>query len=39
MLAQLTLANATNDRAVLAEISALIRKVKSGWDQIVSDER
>jgi flagellar protein FliS len=39
MLTQLTLANANNDRAVLAEVSALVRKVKSGWDQIVSDQR
>ena len=39
MLAQLTLANANNDGAVLAEVSALVRKVKSGWDQIVSDQR
>jgi flagellar protein FliS len=39
MLAQLTLANARNDGAILAEISALVRKVKSGWDQIVSDQQ
>ncbi len=39
MLAQLTLANANNDGAILAEIGALVRKVKSGWDQIVSDQQ
>jgi len=39
MLTQLTMANAHNDGAILAEISALVRKVKSGWDQIVSDQQ
>jgi flagellar protein FliS len=39
MLAQLTLANAQNDAAVVAEVGALVRKVKSGWDQIVSDQQ
>jgi flagellar protein FliS len=39
MLTQLTLANANNDAAAVGEISALVRKVKSGWDQIVSDQR
>jgi flagellar protein FliS len=35
MLERLTFANATNDGQILAEVSALVRKVKSGWDQIV----
>lgn len=35
MLARLTLANATNDSAIVAEVASLILKVKSGWDQIV----
>jgi flagellar secretion chaperone FliS len=36
MLERLTLANATNDAQIVAEISGLVRKVKSGWDQIVA---
>jgi flagellar secretion chaperone FliS len=39
MLARLTQANTTNDPGILVEVSDLIRKVKSGWDQIVSDKR
>jgi flagellar protein FliS len=39
MLARLTLANATNDSALLTEVSSLLRKVKSGWDQIVAEGR
>jgi flagellar protein FliS len=39
MLARLTLANATNDARIVAEVTALVRKVKSGWDQIVGDAR
>ncbi|HSZ08166.1 MAG TPA: flagellar export chaperone FliS [Steroidobacteraceae bacterium] len=35
MLARLTLANATNDANIVAEVASLILKVKSGWDQIV----
>jgi flagellar secretion chaperone FliS len=35
MLARLTLANVTNDSSVVAEVAALILKIKSGWDQIV----
>jgi flagellar protein FliS len=35
MLARLTLANVTNDANIVAEVAALIQKVKSGWDQIV----
>jgi flagellar protein FliS len=39
MLARLTQANVSNDAGIVAEISALVRKVKSGWDQIVTDQR
>jgi flagellar protein FliS len=39
MLARLTLANATNDPRIVAEAASLVRKVKSGWDQIVMDGR
>lgn len=39
MLARLTLANVTNDASVVAEVAALIQKIKSGWDQIVADGR
>jgi flagellar protein FliS len=35
MLARLTLANATNDAGIVAEVASLILEVKSGWDQIV----
>ena len=35
MLARLTLANVTNDSSIVAEVAALILKIKSGWDQIV----
>jgi flagellar secretion chaperone FliS len=35
MLARLTLANVTNDANIVAEVAALIQKVKTGWDQIV----
>ena len=35
MLARLTLANVTNDSSIVAEVAALILKVKTGWDQIV----
>lgn len=39
MLARLTHANAANDPAIVAEVSALVRKIKSGWDQIVTERR
>jgi flagellar secretion chaperone FliS len=39
MLARLTLANATNDPQIVVEVVSLVRKVKSGWDQIVTDRR
>ena len=35
MLARLTQANVTNDLRIVAEVAALIQKVKTGWDQIV----
>jgi len=35
MLARLTLANVTNDANVVAEVAALVLKIKTGWDQIV----
>jgi flagellar secretion chaperone FliS len=36
MLARLTLANAANDATIVGEAAALVRKIKSGWDGIVS---
>jgi flagellar protein FliS len=39
MMHRLTLANATNDQSVVAEVAALISMIKSGWDQIVTDAR
>ena len=39
MMHRLTLANATNDPSVVAEVAGLIAKIKSGWDQIVTDAR
>jgi flagellar secretion chaperone FliS len=39
MLARLTLANAINDAAIVGEATALVRKVKSGWDGIVTETR
>jgi flagellar protein FliS len=39
MLARLTLANATNDAAIAGEAIALVRKIKSGWDGIVAEQR
>ena len=39
MLARLTMANVTNDSGVVVEVTALIKKIKSGWDQIVADGR
>jgi flagellar protein FliS len=35
MLARLTLANATNDAPIVAEVAGLVQKVKTGWDRIV----
>jgi flagellar protein FliS len=39
MLVKLTLANANNDTRVVAEVSTLVRDVKTGWDGIVTDAR
>ena len=39
MLARLTMANVTNDASIVAEVAALVQKVKGGWDQIVADGR
>jgi len=39
MLARLTLANAANDAGIVAEVSALVRKIKGSWDQIVTEQR
>src|SRR5271154_1705508 len=39
MLGRLTDANITNDTRIVSEVAALIRKIKSGWDQIVKDGR
>jgi flagellar protein FliS len=39
MLERLTLANVTNDARIVAEAASLVRKVKSGWDKIVADQR
>jgi flagellar protein FliS len=39
MLDRLTLANVTNDPRIVAEAASLVRKVKSGWDKIVADQR
>jgi flagellar protein FliS len=39
MMNRLTLANATNDQSVVAEVAGLISMIKSGWDQIVADAR
>jgi flagellar secretion chaperone FliS len=35
MLARLTLANVSNDSSIVAEVAALILKLKTSWDQIV----
>jgi len=39
MLDRLTMANVTNDARIVAEAASLVRKVKSGWDKIVTDQR
>jgi flagellar secretion chaperone FliS len=39
MLARLTLANVTNDARIVAEVAGLIQKIKTSWDQIVTDSR
>ncbi len=39
ILARLTLANASLDATIVGEAIELLRKVKSGWDQIVTEKR
>jgi flagellar protein FliS len=39
MLARLTYANAANDAHAVGEVSVLVRKIKSSWDQIVAEQR
>ena len=39
MLNRLTVANVTNDPSIVAEVSSLVRQIKSSWDQIVADGR
>jgi flagellar secretion chaperone FliS len=39
MLSRLTLANVTNDPAIVSEVAKLLRKIKSSWDQLVKDGR
>jgi flagellar protein FliS len=39
MMNRLALANGTNDVSIVAEVSALVEEIKSGWDQIVTDAR
>jgi flagellar secretion chaperone FliS len=39
MLGRLTTANLHNDPQIAIEVSNLVRKIKTGWDQIVKDER
>jgi flagellar protein FliS len=37
MLNRLTAANVGNDAAVVAEVTALVLKIKSGWDELVTE--
>lgn len=39
MLARLTMANLNNDASIVVEVSGLVQKIKTGWDQIVTDGR
>jgi flagellar protein FliS len=39
MLVRLTIANADNDTRIVAEVSNLVREIKTGWDGIVTDAR
>jgi len=39
MLCRLTQANAANDVSIVDEVSGLVRTIKHGWDQIVTDSR
>ena len=39
MLGRLTTANMNNDAQIVVEVAELVRKIKSGWDQIVKEAR
>jgi flagellar protein FliS len=39
VLERLTLANVTNDARIVTEAALLVRRVKEGWDGIVTDAR
>jgi flagellar protein FliS len=39
ILPRLTIANANNDTKIVAEVANLVRTIKIGWDQIVTDQR
>ena len=39
MLARLTTANITNDPQIIVEISSLVAKIKSAWDELVKAGR
>ena len=39
ILVRLTFANANNDPTILAEVTGLVRHIKTGWDGIVTDAR
>ena len=39
MLSRLTVANLKNDARIVAEVIELVRKLKSGWDQIVTERQ
>ncbi len=36
MMTRLTLANLNNDAAIIDEIAGLVREIKTGWDEVVS---
>jgi flagellar protein FliS len=39
MLGRLTSANVNNDAAIVNEVANLVRTIKNGWDQIVTEHR
>src|ERR1700722_9248235 len=39
MLGRLTTANLHNDAQIVVEVSNLVGKIKTGWDQIIREER
>ncbi len=39
MMERLTQANVTNDARIVAEAASLVRKIKDGWDRIVTEPR